>query len=195
LKKDQNLLAHYHQRFQHILVDEFQDTNGIQYALLRLLAGKNGFVFAVGDDDQSIYGWRGAKIEHIQQFGKHFPNTQTIRLEQNYRSTGNILEAANTLIENNEGRLGKSLWTDAGSGEKIDRYIAYDEREEARFVIGRIQQWVDQGGSRSDCAILYRSNAQSRTFEEQLMARAIPYRVYGGLRFFERAEIKDALAE
>lgn len=194
LKKDANLLAHYHQRFQHILVDEFQDTNGIQYALLRLLAGKKAKVFAVGDDDQSIYGWRGAKIEHIQQFSKHFSNTDVVRLEQNYRSTGNILEAANTLIANNEGRLGKELWTDAGQGEKINRYIAFDERDEARFVIGRIQQWVEQGGSRSECAILYRSNAQSRTFEEQLITQAMPYRVYGGLRFFERAEIKDALA-
>ena len=194
LKKDANLLAHYHQRFQHILVDEFQDTNAIQYALLRLLTGKDTFVFAVGDDDQSIYGWRGAKIEHIQQFNKHFANTELVRLEQNYRSTGNILQAANKLIANNEGRLGKELWTDAGNGEKINRYIAFDEQDEARFVINRIQQWIEQGGARSETVILYRSNAQSRVFEEQLIARGLPYRVYGGLRFFERAEIKDALA-
>ncbi|HIO03267.1 MAG TPA: DNA helicase II, partial [Alphaproteobacteria bacterium] len=188
------LLAHYQQRFSHILVDEFQDTNAIQYAWIRLLVGEQGVPFIVGDDDQSIYGWRGAKVENIHSFRKHFPDHQLIRLEQNYRSTGNILSAANALIENNTDRLGKNLWTSAGEGEPIQLYAAFNEQDEARFVIQRIQKWIDDGGVRSEVAILYRSNAQSRLFEERLMNSAIPYRVYGGMRFFDRVEIKDSLA-
>ncbi|BAZ92508.1 DNA helicase II [Thiohalobacter thiocyanaticus] len=187
------VLAHYQQRFGHILVDEFQDTNSIQYAWLRLLAGQTGRVFAVGDDDQSIYGWRGARIENIQRFSEDFPGTQLVRLEQNYRSTGTILAAANALIAHNAGRMGKNLWTEGEDGEPIELYNAYNEYEEAQYVVDRIEQFTETGQARSEIAILYRSNAQSRVFEEQLMQRAIPYRVYGGLRFFERAEIKDAL--
>jgi DNA helicase-2/ATP-dependent DNA helicase PcrA len=194
LRDNETLLAHYQQRFRYVLVDEFQDTNSIQYALLRLLAGKNGYVFAVGDDDQSIYGWRGARIENIQYFAKNLPDTRIIRLEQNYRSTGNILKVANHLINNNRGRLGKELWTAGDDGQLIDLYAAYNEMDEARFVAERVQEWFDGGDRRSDVAVLYRSNAQSRVFEETFIAMQIPYRVYGGLRFFERAEIKDALA-
>jgi DNA helicase-2/ATP-dependent DNA helicase PcrA len=194
LRDNPDLQQHYRNRFRHILVDEFQDTNALQYAWLRLIAGDKNPVFAVGDDDQSIYGWRGAKIENIRNFTKHFPQCETIRLEQNYRSTANILSAANTLISNNRGRLGKNLWTDGKEGERLQLYAAFNELEEARFVAGRIQRWVEQGGSRSEVAVLYRSNAQSRVFETTFNENRIPYRVYGGLRFFERAEIKDALA-
>ncbi len=192
--KQPQVLAHYQSRFQHILVDEFQDTNAIQYAWLRLLASAHGRMFAVGDDDQSIYGWRGARIENIQQFARDFSGTQTLRLEQNYRSTGTILKAANALIANNSGRLGKNLWTSGADGEPILRYAAFNDLDEARFVVERIRQWVAQGRQRAEAAILYRSNAQSRNFEEALLQAGLPYRVYGGLRFFERAEIKDALA-
>ncbi|MEL1266286.1 DNA helicase II [Pseudoxanthomonas putridarboris] len=188
------LLAHYRARFREILVDEFQDTNAIQYAFVRVLAGDTGHVFVVGDDDQSIYGWRGAKVENMQQFLRDYPSAQTIRLEQNYRSSANILGAANAVIAHNPGRIGKQLWTDTGDGEPIDLYAAYNEMDEARFVVERIRQWVRDGGSIGDAAILYRSNAQSRAFEEALLAEQVPYRVYGGMRFFERAEIKDALA-
>jgi DNA helicase II / ATP-dependent DNA helicase PcrA len=188
------LLDHYRNRFCHILVDEFQDTNAIQYGWLRLLSGDRIPVFAVGDDDQSIYGWRGARIEHIQHFSRDYPGTRVIRLEQNYRSTGTILRAANALIEHNQGRLGKKLWTEDAEGTPIALYAAFNEQDEARFVVGRIQEWARAGGRYSDVAVLYRSNAQSRVFEESLIQAAIPYRVYGGLRFFERAEIKDALA-
>jgi DNA helicase II / ATP-dependent DNA helicase PcrA len=188
------LLDHYRHRFRHILVDEFQDTNAIQYGWLRLLSGDRTPVFAVGDDDQSIYGWRGARIEHIQHFSRDYPGTRVIRLEQNYRSTGTILRAANALIEHNHGRLGKKLWTEDAEGALIALYAAFNEQDEARFVVGRIQEWSRAGGRYSDVAVLYRSNAQSRVFEESLIQAAIPYRVYGGLRFFERAEIKDALA-
>lgn len=194
LRDNARLLDHYRQRFQHILVDEFQDTNTLQYAWLRLLAGDRLPVFAVGDDDQSIYGWRGARIEHIQQFGNDFPANEVVRLEQNYRSTGNILAAANALIANNEGRLGKSLWTAGGEGDPIQLFTARDEYEEARYVAEQVRDWVGQGNQRSEIAVLYRSNAQSRIFEEVFIGLQIPYRVYGGLRFFERAEIKDALA-
>jgi DNA helicase-2/ATP-dependent DNA helicase PcrA len=194
LRDQQQILDHYRHRFEHILVDEFQDTNAIQYAWLRLLAGNTGRVFAVGDDDQSIYGWRGARIEHIQQLSKDFPDVHTIRLEQNYRSSGNILAAANALIANNQGRLGKNLWTNDGDGDLIQFYTAFNELDEARFVVSRIQQWIDDGESRDDVAILYRVSAQSRAFEEALLAASMPYRVHGGLRFYERAEIKDALA-
>ncbi|MDG4548874.1 MAG: DNA helicase II [Candidatus Contendobacter sp.] len=189
-----DLLAHYRERFQHVLVDEFQDTNTIQYQWVRLLGGGQGDVFVVGDDDQCVYGWRGSKVENIQKFAEDFPGAQTIRLEQNYRSTHNILKAANALIAHNATRLGKNLWTADGDGEPIQVYGAFNETDEARFVVERIRQWVEQGGQRRDVAILYRSNAQSRVFEETLIAAALPYRIYGGLRFFERAEIKDALA-
>ena len=194
IRDDENLRAHYQRRFRHILVDEFQDTNAIQYAWLRLMAGSETPVFVVGDDDQSIYGWRGARIENIHHFERDFANTQVIRLEQNYRSTGTILKAANALIDHNRERLGKELWTDSDAGEPIMYYSAYNEKDEARFVVDRIENWMMQGRSREEVAVLYRSNAQSRQFEEVLITRGIPYRVYGGLRFFERAEIKDALA-
>ena len=188
------LLAHYRHRFGELLIDEFQDTNAIQYGFVRLLASDSGRVFAVGDDDQSIYGWRGAKVENMQTFLRDFPDAKTIRLEQNYRSTANILGAANAVIAHNPERLGKKLWTDTGDGDPIDLYAAYNEIDESRFVIERIGQWVRDGGSHGETAILYRSNAQSRAFEETLLAEQIPYRVYGGMRFFERAEIKDTLA-
>jgi DNA helicase II / ATP-dependent DNA helicase PcrA len=188
------VLEHYRRRFRHVLVDEFQDTNAIQYQWLQLLVGSAGNPFFVGDDDQSIYGWRGAKVENLFQFKRDYPTLTTFRLEQNYRSTGNILAAANKLIENNAGRLGKNLWTQGSLGDPIHLYSAYNERDEADFVINRIREWISKGGRRSDCAILYRSNAQSRVFEEAMISARLPYRVYGGLRFFERAEIKDALA-
>ena len=194
IRDNDDIREHYQRRFQHILVDEFQDTNAIQYAWLRLMAGSNTPIFVVGDDDQSIYGWRGARIENIHHFERDFANTQVVRLEQNYRSTGTILKAANALIDNNHSRLGKELWTQSDDGEPIMFYSAYNEKDEARFVIDRIESWVAQGRDRKEVAVLYRSNAQSRQFEETLVTRGMPYRVYGGLRFFERAEIKDALA-
>ncbi|HET7307783.1 MAG TPA: DNA helicase II [Gammaproteobacteria bacterium] len=188
------VLAHYRERFRHILVDEFQDTNAIQYAWVRLLAGTTGQPFIVGDDDQSIYGWRGAKIENLHRLQKDFPGLTTIRLEQNYRSTGRILTAANTLIANNRDRLGKNLWTAGAAGEPVHIYAAFNEQDEAAFVVERVQRWAAEGGLRREAAVLYRSNAQSRVFEEALIVAGVPYRVYGGVRFFERAEIKDALA-
>ncbi len=188
------LVEHYRSRFGHILVDEFQDTNAIQYSWVKALAGSVSIPFVVGDDDQSIYRWRGARVENLQQFRRDFPGVQLFRLEQNYRSTGNILAAANAIISNNGGRIGKKLWTSGERGAPIRLYRAYNERDEAEFVVGRIRDWIARGGKRADTAILYRSNAQSRVFEEYLLAGRIPYRVYGGLRFFERAEIKDALA-
>ena len=193
-RNDAALLAHYQRRFAHILVDEFQDTNAIQYAWIKLLAGAKAAPFVVGDDDQSIYAWRGARIENILKFERDFPGARVIRLEQNYRSTGNILKAANALIAHNQTRLGKNLWTSGNEGAAIRVYAAYNEQDEARFVIEQVQRWQSQGGARRDLAVLYRSNAQSRVFEERLLAERIPYRVYGGLRFFERQEIKDALA-
>ncbi len=188
------LVEHYRARFGHILVDEFQDTNAIQYAWIKALAGTVSVPFVVGDDDQSIYRWRGARVENLQQFRRDFAGVQLYRLEQNYRSTGNILAAANAIIANNGGRIGKRLWTSGERGSAIRLYRAYNERDEAEFVVGRIRDWIARGGKRADTAILYRSNAQSRVFEEYLLAGRVPYRVYGGLRFFERAEIKDALA-
>jgi DNA helicase-2/ATP-dependent DNA helicase PcrA len=192
--KDPQVLKHYQDRWRYLLIDEFQDTNTLQYAWIRVLAGSTGQVFVVGDDDQAIYGWRGAKVENVQQFLRDFQGAKTIRLEQNYRSTSTILSAANAVISRNGGRLGKQLWTDGGEGERIALYAAYNEQDEARFVIERIREHIAEHGTARDCAILYRSNAQSRNFEEQLIQRDLPYRVYGGLRFFERAEIKDALA-
>ena len=188
------ILQRYQQRFQHILVDEFQDTNNIQYAWIKLLAGEHGKVMIVGDDDQSIYGWRGAKIKNIHRFLQDFSQAQTIRLEQNYRSTGNILQSANQLIANNANRLGKNLWTAGEQGEPIDVYAAFNELDEALFVASQINRWLEDGGKLDDCAILYRSNSQSRVLEEALIRANIPYRIYGGMRFFERQEIKDALA-
>ncbi len=189
-----DILAGYRQRFSQILVDEFQDTNAIQYAWLRLLAGERDNLFVVGDDDQSIYGWRGARVENIREFQHDFPGTFAVRLEQNYRSSGNILEAANAVIANNPSRLGKNLWTEGNAGEPIRVYTAYNEIDEARFVVGRIQDYLARGNRRAEAAILYRTTAQSRVFEEALLQAGMPYRVYGGLRFFERAEVKDALA-
>ncbi|MBS1270516.1 MAG: DNA helicase II [Gammaproteobacteria bacterium] len=194
LQHNEPLREQYQRKLQHVLVDEFQDTNAIQYELIKLLGQKFRQVFIVGDDDQSIYGWRGARVENILQFEKDFAGAQVFRLEQNYRSTANILNAANAVIDINRGRLGKKLWTEGGDGESVKLYNAYNEFDEARFVVARIQSWVDRGNPRGDTAILYRSNAQSRVFEEILLDTGIPYRVYGGLRFFERAEIKDALA-
>jgi DNA helicase-2/ATP-dependent DNA helicase PcrA len=194
LRDNEDLLSFYRDRFQQVHVDEFQDTNTIQYAWLRLLTEGNNNLFVVGDDDQSIYGWRGAKIENIFNFQKHYPDHQVVRLEQNYRSSGHILKAANHLIAHNDSRMGKELWTDAGDGLPLSLYAAFNEQDEAYFVVEKIRQWVKDGGMRSDVAILYRSNAQSRQFEERLMTTATPYRVYGGLRFFERMEIKNALA-
>jgi DNA helicase-2/ATP-dependent DNA helicase PcrA len=188
------VLAHYQHRFRHVFVDEFQDTNAIQYGWMKLVSGANGFPFVVGDDDQSIYRWRGAKVENLHQFRRDFPQAKMFRLEQNYRSTSSILDAANALIANNAGRLGKNLWTSGSKGEPIRLYAAFNERDEADFVVHRIRDWSQHGGARREVAILYRSNAQSRVFEEAFISARIPYRVYGGLRFFERAEIKDALA-
>ena len=187
-------LEHYQRRFRTILVDEFQDTNTIQYAWLRVLAGQSIPVVAVGDDDQSIYGWRGAKIENIQRFGEDFAGTRTIRLEQNYRSTQTILQAANGLIAHNFGRLGKDLWTAGDEGEPISLYAGFNEQDEARFIVERAQHWISAGNPRRSVAILYRSNAQSRVLEETLIRAQLPYRIYGGQRFYERLEIRNALA-
>jgi len=194
LRDNKELLQHYQQRFRHVLVDEFQDTNAIQYAWVRLLVGKENNIFAVGDDDQAIYGWRGARVENLQKLRKDFPASRIIKLEQNYRSTATILSAANAVIGNNGERLGKKLWTSGSDGQPITYYQAYNEYDEARFIIDKIKQWVDDGEERAEVAILYRSNAQSRVFEQSLNSEQIPYRIYGGLRFFDRAEIKDCIA-
>lgn len=193
LRGNEELRGHYQRRFRHLLVDEFQDTNTIQYEWLRLLAGPDSDVFVVGDDDQSIYGWRGAKVENLQRYQDDF-SPAVVRLEQNYRSTATILEAANALISHNTDRMGKNLWTSGDEGQAIALYAAFNEQDEARWVIEQIHQGLENGRQRQDFAILYRSNAQSRTFEENLIARGIAYKVYGGLRFFERSEVKDALA-
>jgi DNA helicase-2/ATP-dependent DNA helicase PcrA len=192
--KSPQVLQHYQGRFRQILVDEFQDTNTIQYAWLRVLAGRDIPVVAVGDDDQSIYGWRGAKIENIQRFTEDFASAHTVRLEQNYRSTQTILQAANGVIAFNNGRLGKELWTAGESGEPITLYAGFNEQDEARFIVEQIEQWLQGGNDRSSAAILYRSNAQSRVLEEALIRAAVPYRIYGGQRFYERLEIRNALA-
>ena len=189
-----SLREQYQARFRHLLVDEFQDTNAVQYAWLRLIAGSNPSLMVVGDDDQSIYGWRGARIENIQQFHQDYPNAELIRLEQNYRSTATILKAANALITNNAGRMGKELWTEGDEGEPIALYAGFNEQDEARYITDRISEAIGQGLARSEIAILYRSNAQSRVLEEALMRQGIPYRVYGGLRFYDRQEIRNALA-
>jgi len=194
LRDNNDLLQHYQQRFRHVLVDEFQDTNSIQYAWVRLLVGKSNSVFAVGDDDQAIYGWRGARVENLQKLRKDFPLSRIIKLEQNYRSTATILSAANAVIDNNGDRLGKKLWTAGSDGQPITYYQAYNEFDEARFVIEKIKSWVEEGELRAEVAVLYRSNAQSRVFEQVLNSEQVPYRIYGGLRFFDRAEIKDCIA-
>lgn len=194
LRDNEHLRTHYQNRFRHVLVDEFQDTNAIQYRWIKLISGNTSAITIVGDDDQSIYGWRGAKIENIHRFQQEYNDSETIRLEQNYRSTSTILQAANAVIANNNDRLGKNLWTSGDQGEPISLYAAFNEQEEARFIASRIQDYVNQGNNYRECAILYRSNAQSRVLEEALLQRGMPYRIYGGLRFFERAEIKDTLA-
>lgn len=194
LRDNSELLQHYQTRFSHILVDEFQDTNTIQYAWLKLLTGEQKKLFAVGDDDQAIYAWRGARVENIQMLQQDIPNTQLLRLEQNYRSTRAILDAANRLIAQNQSRLGKELWTQGQEGSPIVIHRAFNEVDEARFVVERIRRFIIEGRHHAEIAILYRTTAQSRLFEETLSRFAIPYRVYGGVRFFERAEIKDAIA-
>lgn len=194
LENSIEIRSHYQQRFSHILVDEFQDTNALQYRWLRLLAGQKSFMMAVGDDDQSIYSWRGAQVKNIQHFSRDFKNAQTIRLEQNYRSTKNILDAANAVIDKNKNRMGKTLWTSGSEGDLIKLFEAFNEREEASQVIAEIKQLSRNEFSLNDFAILYRSNAQSRILEEAFLEAKIPYRIYGGFRFFERAEIKDALS-
>ncbi len=198
LERNEPIRRHYQARFRHILVDEFQDTNVLQYRWLKLLAGNGeeggAYLFCVGDDDQSIYRFRGAEIGNMRDFERDFKVPAVIRLEQNYRSHGNILDAANALIANNSKRLGKSLWTDRGAGEPIRVYEAFTDSDEARFIVEEVQSLVREGISRSDIALLYRSNAQSRVLEHQLFSSGVAYRVYGGLRFFERQEVKHALA-
>ncbi len=189
-----SLLQHYRQRFRHILVDEFQDTNALQYAWLRQWVGDSGCLFAVGDDDQSIYSWRGALVENMQRFRRDFADTQMLRLEQNYRSTATILKAANHLISHNSSRLGKQLWTEGDDGDRIKLFTAYNEQDEARYVVDEIANAKSRGRAYRDLAILYRVSAQSRVIEEALVQSSIPYRIYGGMKFYERAEIKDALA-
>ncbi len=194
LRDNPALLAHYRERFGHVLVDEFQDTNTLQYAWLKLITGMQIPMTIVGDDDQSIYGWRGAKVENIRRFEQEFPQVKTVRLEQNYRSTSAILEAANVLISHNSDRLGKNLWTEGAEGEPISVYAGFNDLEEARFIVDTLKEQIDKGIRRSEVAILYRSNAQSRLLEESLIRQGIPYRIYGGHRFYERLEIKNALA-
>lgn len=194
LSRNEPLRRHYQERFRHILVDEFQDTNRLQYSWLKLLAGGGATLFAVGDDDQSIYAFRGAEVGNMREFEQKFAQDNVIRLEQNYRSQGNILNAANALIKHNQDRLGKNLWTDAGNGEPIRVFEGFTDLDEAHFVVDEIRDLVREGTNRDQIAILYRSNAQSRVLEHELFTKGVPYRVYGGLRFFERQEIKHALA-
>jgi DNA helicase-2/ATP-dependent DNA helicase PcrA len=194
LSRETALREHYQSRFKYVLVDEFQDTNRLQYMWLKLLAGKDNCVFAVGDDDQSIYAFRGARVGNMLDFEHDFAVKNLIKLEQNYRSHSNILDAANAIITHNRNRLGKNLWTAAGAGEPVRVYQAYNDMEEARFVVEEVKMLHAEGQALSDMALLYRSNAQSRVLEHALFTAGLPYRVYGGLRFFERAEIKHALA-
>ncbi|SCY23267.1 UvrD-helicase domain-containing protein [Thiohalorhabdus denitrificans] len=193
-RKQPEVAAHYRERFRHVLVDEFQDTNRIQLLWLQALVGEGDDFFAVGDDDQSIYGWRGARVDHVLNFRDHYPDCNVVRLERNYRSTQPILTAANDVIRRNTGRLGKELWTEQEEGQPVGWLAAPTEREEAQFVVSEIRRWVEGGRARAECAVLYRSHAQSRQIEEALLGAGLPYRVYGGMRFYERAEIKDALA-
>jgi DNA helicase II / ATP-dependent DNA helicase PcrA len=193
-RDNEQIQAHYRRRFRHVLVDEFQDTNTLQYAWLKVLADDTGVMFCVGDDDQSIYSWRGAKVENMIRMEKDFPGTEVVRLEQNYRSSGTILKAANGLIGHNRARLGKNLWTESGEGTPIQLYAAFNDHDEVEFVVNRIREFHGRGRDYKDLAILYRTSAQSRVFEEALIRMRIPYRIYGGLRFFERMEVKDALA-
>jgi DNA helicase-2/ATP-dependent DNA helicase PcrA len=194
LERNEPLRRHYQERFRHILVDEFQDTNKLQYRWLKLLAGEGAALFCVGDDDQSIYAFRGADVGNMRDFEREFKVTNLIRLEQNYRSHGNILDAANAIIQNNPSRLGKNLWTEAGAGEPLRVHESYSDGDEARFIVDEVKALANDGHARAEIALLYRSNAQSRALEHALFNAGIPYRVYGGLRFFERAEIKHALA-
>lgn len=194
LSRNEPLRRHYQERFRHILVDEFQDTNRLQYSWLQLLAAGGASIFAVGDDDQSIYGFRGAEVGNMRDFERDYAGANLIRLEQNYRSQGNILNAANAIIKHNEGRLGKNLWTDQGEGEPIRLFDGYSDLDEARFVVEEARELIRDGVARDQIALLYRSNAQSRVLEHELFSRSVPYKVYGGLRFFERQEVKHALA-
>ncbi len=194
LERDAHIRQHYQSRFKYILVDEFQDTNRLQYLWLKLLAGKENCMFAVGDDDQSIYGFRGARVGNMRDFETDFSIQHIVKLEENYRSHSNILDAANAIISNNKNRLGKNLWTSAGKGEPVRIYEAYNDNDEAQFIVDEIKMLHAEGSELGDIALLYRSNAQSRILEHALFSANLPYRVYGGLRFFERAEIKHALA-
>lgn len=194
LERDTNIRQHYQNRFRYILVDEFQDTNRLQYQWLKLLAGKENCMFAVGDDDQSIYGFRGARVGNMRDFETDFNVQSVVKLEENYRSHSNILDAANAIISHNKNRLGKNLWTSAGAGEPVRVYQAYNDNDEAQFIVDEIKMLHAEGTELGEMALLYRSNAQSRVLEHALFSANLPYRVYGGLRFFERAEIKHALA-
>ncbi len=194
LERDARIREHYQSRFQYILVDEFQDTNRLQYLWLKLLAGQSNCMFAVGDDDQSIYGFRGARVGNMRDFERDFKVQNVVKLEENYRSHSNILDAANAIISNNNNRLGKNLWTSAGAGEPVRIYEAYNDTDEAQFIVDEVKMLQSEGSALAEMALLYRSNAQSRILEHALFSANLPYRVYGGLRFFERAEIKHALA-
>ena len=194
IRKNSSVKSYFHKRFRSILIDEFQDTNTIQYKWLKEITSKDALTTAVGDDDQSIYGWRGAKVENVDAYIKEFKKVSVVKLEQNYRSTSKILSAANALIDNNADRLGKNLWTDELEGENLILYQAFNEQEEARFVAGVIKDWMEKGELYQDAAVLYRSNAQSRAIEEALLRVSIPYRIYGGLRFYDRLEIKNAIS-
>ena len=194
LCSNETVLNYCRHRFSNILIDEFQDTNKIQYWLVKKLAGDTANVMIVGDDDQSIYSWRGANADNLQMFINDYPETEIIRLEQNYRSTGIILDTANKLIANNQNRLGKNLWTDSGDGEKISLYVGFNDIDEARFVVGQIKKYHDDGHNYASCAILYRNNVQSRIFEDTLLQAGVPYQIYGSIRFYERQEVKLALA-
>ncbi len=194
LSENPDILEAQRERFKYIMVDEYQDTNNSQYMLISLLAGSDGNICVVGDDDQSIYRFRGANIRNILDFEKEYPNAHVVKLEQNYRSTSNILNAANAVISHNKGRKGKNLWTAKDGGKPIMTYLALNERDEARFIAHKIYDHRKNGGKFSDCAILYRTNAQSRVIEEMLLHSAVPYRVLAGLRFYDRKEIKDIVA-